>query len=629
MRKRIAPDDWIPVDVKKLEDAAIDVVKSSANVGVVAGPGAGKTELLAQRASFLLQTNLCPDPKKILAISFKKDAAENLAERVEKRCGKELASRFDSKTFDAFSKGLLDRFLEAIPTAFRPSVDYEIPELKNPAIKRFLTQLKPPEELIQKERLYSVDVNSFMKELVLAPLPLQIQFGSALEWAAIEFWNDALRGSAKSKLTFPMIGRLATYMLVNNPAIIRAIRSTYSHVFLDEFQDTTHVQFDLVKTAFLGSSAVLTAVGDNKQRIMGWAMALPDAFYDYNTAFAAKGYSLLMNYRSSPYLVQIQHHLIAAIDSQSVKPISGVDVTPGSICDVLVFPNTKSESVYVGNLIFDLIHNDKFNPRDICILTKQTPDVYSGEIIDVLRAKNIEARNEVVFQDLLKEPITEILLTFLKLASRDRARSMWTETIDILSKCRGQFDQEVTFLDYEKELSEFRKRQRNKMKNTKSKDHLNAIIRDTVDFIDERSIRGMFPQYQQGDFFEGLLSKITENLWKYLSVPGASWSKAIDGFEGASSVPIMTVHKSKGLEFKAVIFVGFEDSAFWNFKNQRHEDTCTFFVAFSRAKQKVFFTVSEMRMTNQERGVERQSTVSIRPLFDLLASAGIQARKVV
>jgi len=110
MRKRIAPDDWIPVDVKKLEDAAIDVVKSSANVGVVAGPGAGKTELLAQRASFLLQTNLCPDPKKILAISFKKDAAENLAERVEKRCGKELASRFDSKTFDAFSKVLVDLF---------------------------------------------------------------------------------------------------------------------------------------------------------------------------------------------------------------------------------------------------------------------------------------------------------------------------------------------------------------------------------------------------------------------------------------------------------------------------------------------------------------------------------------
>lgn len=51
----------------------------------------------------------------------------------------------------------------------------------------------------------------------------------------------------------------------------------YPFVFLDEIQDTTHAQYDLVKTAFHGSDAVFTAVGDDKQRIMGWAGAMDNA----------------------------------------------------------------------------------------------------------------------------------------------------------------------------------------------------------------------------------------------------------------------------------------------------------------------------------------------------------------
>ena len=93
---------------------------------VFAGPGAGKTELLAQRACFLLQTSTCPPPYRILAISFKREAAENLRARVILRCGRELAARFDSMTFDAFGKDLVDRFRLALPPDLRPSPDYEI-----------------------------------------------------------------------------------------------------------------------------------------------------------------------------------------------------------------------------------------------------------------------------------------------------------------------------------------------------------------------------------------------------------------------------------------------------------------------------------------------------------------------
>ncbi len=121
----VNPDAWIPKGVESLEPAAHTVVRTTANSLVVAGPGAGKTELLAQRACYLLETGACRAPKRILAISFKRDAAKNLADRVEKRCG-ELARRFDSFTLDAFGKGLVDRFRAALPTEWRPQPKYEV-----------------------------------------------------------------------------------------------------------------------------------------------------------------------------------------------------------------------------------------------------------------------------------------------------------------------------------------------------------------------------------------------------------------------------------------------------------------------------------------------------------------------
>ncbi|MEV0392925.1 UvrD-helicase domain-containing protein [Polymorphospora rubra] len=77
--------DWRPSGVDDLEPAAWNALRDPGNAAVVAGPGAGKTEFLAQRATYLLQTGICPWPRRILAISFKRDAAANLGQRVAAR----------------------------------------------------------------------------------------------------------------------------------------------------------------------------------------------------------------------------------------------------------------------------------------------------------------------------------------------------------------------------------------------------------------------------------------------------------------------------------------------------------------------------------------------------------------
>jgi ATP-dependent exoDNAse (exonuclease V) beta subunit len=78
----VAPDVWRPRGIVDLEPNAWHVLRRQENTCVVAGPGAGKTEFLAQRAAYLLETGTCSSPHRVLAISFKTDASENLAVRV-------------------------------------------------------------------------------------------------------------------------------------------------------------------------------------------------------------------------------------------------------------------------------------------------------------------------------------------------------------------------------------------------------------------------------------------------------------------------------------------------------------------------------------------------------------------
>jgi hypothetical protein len=123
---RISPDKWKPHGVDSLEPNAWTALRAQHKTSVMAGPGAGKTEFLAQRAAFLLESGISAPPQRILAISFKSDAADNLADRVKRRCDPALSQRFVALTFDAFTKSLVDRFSYAIPQFWRPTVPYEV-----------------------------------------------------------------------------------------------------------------------------------------------------------------------------------------------------------------------------------------------------------------------------------------------------------------------------------------------------------------------------------------------------------------------------------------------------------------------------------------------------------------------
>lgn len=626
LSRRIRPDDWKPVGVDSLEANALKVVQSTDNRSVIAGPGAGKTELLAQRAAFLLQTGVAPAPRRILAISFKRDAARNLAARVRQRCHRTHAGRFDSMTFDAFAKGLVDRFGQALPERWRPTSDYRIVFPKAADFSDFLyRQLgAPPASVGSRASIHAISAETFeRRHLVSAPLPLNgWTMPTPGQWAADQFWDLSLRGTKKSALSFPMIGRLAELLLRVNPVARDALRLTYSHLFMDEFQDTTQVQYDLVEAIFLDASeTVITAVGDNKQQIMRWAMAMDDPFAAFDRDYGATRTPLYNNYRSSPDLVRIQHVLAQALDARAVAPISKATGTvTGDSCAIWDFSTPETEADTLAAFVASEMETHKLQPRDFVLLVRQKAAEYADTLEPAFLASGLSLRNEagavgaMMLQELLTEEASELLVSILRLATTKRAGRYWASCQQALAGLRGIApDDEIEQTKLARQLDSFALELGTAHpKPPASLKDARRIVDEVVTFIGRDRLVAVHPAYGQGGWLGEVMESASLQLFSS-SAKGSNWKSALDEYEGVDAVPLMTIHKSKGLEYHTVIFVGLDDGAWWSFSKDQIEATAGFFVAFTRAKQRVAFTYCS------HRGARRK----IATLYDLLSAAGV------
>ncbi|AFZ24371.1 DNA/RNA helicase, superfamily I [Cylindrospermum stagnale PCC 7417] len=618
---------WVPVGNMTLERNAYEVVCSNSNYSIIAGPGAGKTELLAQRACYLFQTGLCPDPYRILAISFKTDSAKNLKERVAERCSKQDAMRFDSLTFAAFAKSMLDRFMGALPELWRPKYNYELYFPKDSEYQAFLISLikAAPKNFIN---LQNLKPKEFEKDWVLgSTLPLEgIQTTCMRAIAAKEWWHACLHLGKKSRLTFQMIERLVELLLRTNPQITNALRGTYSHVFMDEFQDTTHTQYDLIKTSFLNSQAVLTAVGDNKQQIMRWAMAMDDAFSIFEKDFQANSISLISNYRSSPELVRIQDLLAITIDPNYTQVESNKEKNIAEeACVIWDFETQTLEAEHLAKTISNAINIYQLKPKDFVLVVNKLARSYEPCLTEAFKKYDLKVRLTLP-NDILDKELTEIFINFLRFGSKEGTNPYWSDCNKILTSIYGIDPEDVrSTRELQDKLDSFHLSLQNKMTNLDFSDdtQVNSILADIENFIGKDYIKLSYPQYQQGDEYEKVIKAISNQLQtSHTNSTDKAWKSILDDFEGIDSVPLMTIHKSKGLEYHTVIFVGLEDSAWINFKEQAQESRSTFFVAFSRAMQRVIFTYCK------QRGARDNTRDDISSLYQVLQGAGVKTEQI-
>ena len=525
----IRVEQWSPVDGLSLEPNALAAGKeTNRNLALTAGPGAGKTEMLAQRADFLLRAGMCRYPRRILAISFKVDASQNLKDRVRKRCGPELAMRFDSHTFHAFSKRIIDRFRPVLTGSDALDADYSI----------------------GKERVQSRSIR--FDDLV--PLAVQIVMSS----------------------------RIAR----------NAIRQTYSHVFLDEFQDCTNAQYELIKVCFQNTTVRLTAVGDTKQRIMGWAGALEGIFGSYAEDFDAHPLSLYQNFRSKPRLRRMQNAMVRAMDPPAALDNADLPGDEGEIA-VLRFNNDDYEANALADSVRCWIVEEGVNPSEIAVLVSKQQSLYCQKLRAELDAKGVPYRDEDSTQNLASEPVAKLIIDFLLVATGRQQPGPFQRLLDLVVFGRG-LDQENEYRArsrWNRFIAAVKQRLAAEQADLADIDDLRNIVDDLLNIIGRDAVVGLSSEYSQGDFLQQQIDATIARAHSLLADSDDS-TTALASFSGDRAVRIMSIHKSKGLEFDTVVMLGVEEQTFWG---NLDAERSVFFVGISRAKRRLYMTVCEER----------------------------------
>lgn len=621
----VLPEAWRPRGIPDLEPNAWQALRQAGSTSVVAGPGAGKTEFLAQRAVYLLETALCPRPYRILAISFKADAAENLAARVRQRCPPELSNRFVSMTFDAFTKSLVDRFHMAIPPMWRPTKPYDIVFPTRRQVEGFLDDSRRASPVDWQADIASLGPSTFEIQCVSGSRIAVNQSPpqSAIEFAVARWWRSQLLGGEKSKLTFVSLNRLAELLLRAGPHILAALRTTFPYVFVDEFQDTTHAQYDFLVSAFGGGHVAVTAVGDHKQRIMGWAGARIDAFDRFEADFhAAAPHTLLFNFRSSPDLVRIQHVVAQALDAGAIETRSrATQQLDEEVAQVWNSRTRQGEAQYLARWLADDMARRGKRPRDYALLVRQKADEFEAELAPPFAVAGLGLRNEshalgrTTLQDLLADEVSRVALALVRLGARRRDAGAWNCASSALLLLRAvDTDDELACHKVDLELTTFLAELRSTMAAEEpNQESAAAVGLRAFAFLDEAAIARTYIQYGRND----LLAVIKEAFVLHLSQcaeSAADWSACLEAFVGVDKIPMMTVHKSKGLEYDTIAFVGLDDQSWWSHTAGNPEGIATFFVALSRAKQRAIFLFCQARGRRER----------VADLFQLLTIAGVR-----
>ncbi|MFA1677988.1 UvrD-helicase domain-containing protein [Rhizobium mongolense] len=605
------PEDWRPSQGISLNGTTLDVARSEASSSVLAGPGAGKTELLAQRANFLLTTGVCPHPKRILAVAFKQDAARNLMERVESRCDPSLAARFESQTLHTFAKRLVDQFLEALPQDRRPTPDYRILFPNRHIWDEFRGRLVSEIPSIMSYNDAGLDalVHSVTSENLFADTRDRIRS---------EWWDYCLRRTGPSTITFNMLILLAVRILEDQKLVRSALRQTYSHVFLDEFQDVTALQYRLIKAAFLGSKSVLTAVGDTNQAIMAWAGAIPDIFKQFNADFGAIPFKLLPNFRSNKAVVDLINNFASMFEADPVKTECARenDPVPPNAIEGWVFQTRHAEAEYIANFIKDeLASQENHRPEDYVLLARMRVNDIEQRLLQHFAPAGIRLRNEsrkvggIEIQDLVKDPAFRFLMAVTKMATNVREGNPFQICRDMLADVEG--------LDINTERG-----------SSAGLRGVQRIVNDLASVLDGKraaDVKGQeiaelvlpaarqqqfsrtFNDYRDGAYLPQVINAFGA-FFDECVAQEPLWPKCIDLIEGRGVVKLMTIHKSKGLEFHTVFFVELNDDAFW----KGSDDANVFLVALSRARERIKFTFAR-----DSRGFQNVQT-----FIDRLGDAG-------
>jgi DNA helicase-2/ATP-dependent DNA helicase PcrA len=619
---------------------------------IIAGPGSGKTRVMAHRVAYLIGVTGV-SPWKILAVTFTNKAARELLERCERLvglgsnelqvrtfhgfCARVLRSdgenvglKSDFTIYDSDDQArVIRRILEDIdidPKQFPPrSVLGVISDAKN--------NLQNPEQLSKRTETYRDEVISRIYEA----------YEAALHRANAVDFDDLL-----SK----------TYTLLEgHPEILEKYQLRYEYLLVDEFQDTNPLQFQVARLLALKSRNICV-VGDPDQSIYSWRHADPSNLTDFQSTFnETKIVTLDQSYRSTQIILEAADSVIGNNDERMEKNLwtendRGSRITVAEAYNeeeearlvlqatvelqekhgigrneiaVMYRVNAQSRAFEVTcnreGIPYRLVGGVKFYDRkevkDILgflrVVANPADDAALERVINVpargISAKSLTELRRVALVNNV--PILDVILDISRVKGGDEEPAAYGCTL-----ATRALNSIATFGDLITRLIE----QSMALDTTELIDlavertGYGAMLREDNERGEERmenlqELRASAEQFSGSDE-RGQLTDFLENVALVSDVDGLQGGD--DSEIDADAITLITLHQAKGLEYDAVFLVGLEDGMLPHSRSledpaQLEEERRLLYVGMTRARKRLYMFRAFQRRFHGQSGSQTAS----------------------
>ena len=626
--------------LKGLNEAQYEAVTTlEGPLMVLAGAGSGKTRVLTMRIAHLI-TNLV-DPFNILSLTFTNKAAKEMKERIAKVVGQSEAKSLWMGTFHSVFARILrnEAHYLGFPSNF---TIYDSQDSLN-VIRKVLKELNIDADLYKPKKVQA-RISNYKNNLIT----VKAYFSNPELMEADEKANMKNIGIIYQKyvdvcfrngaMDFDDLLLKTNELLTRFPEVLAKYQDRFRYILVDEYQDTNHSQYLIVK-ALASKFENICVVGDDAQSIYSFRGANIFNILNFKKDYPeAKTVSLEQNYRSTQNIVNAANVVIAKNVQQFKKNVFS-DNEEGEKIKIYRALSDADEANFVASNIWELHNSAQRKFTDFAILYRTNSQTRAFE--DSLRRKNIPYRVYGGLSFYQRKEVKD-LVAYLRLLINENDGEALTRIINYPVRGIGETTQNklIVFADSQSisvsqvldnlgfyaprlnlnngiltKLSDFwsmikafqvmlkEENVYNVTMEVAKRSGLIKFLKDDqtpegisrVENVQElmNSMQGFLEEQQQIEDGDPSLSNFLENI-------ALSADTQSDKNDDTDKVSLMTIHLSKGLEFPVVHLVGLEENLFPSFmssstREELEEERRLFYVALTRAEKQAFFTYAISR----------------------------------
>ena len=619
------------------ESQKLPTVHKNGPVMVIAGAGSGKTRVLTYRIAYLMEMGV--DPFSILALTFTNKAAKEMKERIGLIVGETNAKSLWMGTFHSIFARILRSEAEYLGYSSNFSI-YDTQDSER-LISSIIKELKLDKELYKyrniRNRISSLKNNLVtVKAYLNNPELVQQDKESRKPMFGKIYQTYVNRCFKASAMDFDDLLLKTNELLNRFPEVLAKYQQRFKYIHVDEYQDTNHSQYLIVK-ALADKFENICVVGDDAQSIYGFRGANIENILSFQKDYPNSSvYRLEQNYRSTQNIVNAANSVISNNLNKLEKKV-WTENEIGEKIELSETPTDSEEGRFVASSIFEAKHNLQLQNDQFAVLYRT--NAQSRSIEDALRRKNIPFQIYGGLSFYQRKEIKDIL-AYLRLIINSKDDESLKRVINYPGRGIGLTTLEkIQIFSNENNLTLFEVLENinnyeiNINKGTKEKlfdffnmiksfqisnENLNALeilneVLKRVGIINLLKNEGTPEAISRIENIEELINAVQDFIDGQKEIVDSSGSlsefledvalitdldKEVDNTK--PKVSLMTIHLAKGLEFSHVYIVGLEEDLFPSAlssttRSDLEEERRLFYVALTRAMKKVTISYSKTR----------------------------------